>query len=174
MRLTCSQWIVEGYGTIFQELDSHLETPPDLIVLPVGVGGLAQAAVTHYRSSSGHTTRFLTVEPEVAACFYSSLQAAKRVDVEEKETILKHLSYHSVAEAAWEILKDGVDASTVVSDREVLEAVDELKGFDIEVGGCGGAVLAALKGILGDGLGESLGLDENSTVVLICTDGKDD
>ena len=144
------------------------------MVLPVGVGGLAQAAVTHYKSSSGHTIRFLTVEPEVAACLYSSLLAGKRVDVEQKETILKHLSYGTVAEAAWEVLKDGVDASTVVSDAEVLEAVEELGSLDVEVGGCGGAVLAALKSVLGGELGETWDFDENSTVVLVCTDGKGD
>lgn len=168
-----SQWIVEGYGTIFQELDEQLETPPDLIVLPVGVGGLAQAATTHYKTSSGHKTRFLTVEPEVAACLFSSLQAGKRVEVESKDTILRNLNYGSVSEAAWDILKGGVDVSTVVSDSQVLEAVDELGDLGVDVGGCGGAVLAALRNALGAEVGEFLGLDEMSTVVLICTEGKE-
>lgn len=176
LELTSLKWIVEGYVTIFREINSQLPSPPDLIVLPLGVGGLAQAAIAHYKSTSspGHETQFLTVEPEAAACFHSSLWAGKRVDVESKETILKYLSYGSVAEAAWEILKAGVDASTVVSDLEVTEAVEELGNQGIEVGTCGGAVLAALKDVLGHGLVADWGLNEKSTVVLICTDGKGD
>lgn len=47
-------WIVEGYSTLFAELDAQLAAAgagaPDLVAVPVGVGSLAQAAVTHYRS----------------------------------------------------------------------------------------------------------------------------
>src|SRR5690242_2499378 len=46
-------WIVEGYSTLFAELDSQLAAAnagaPALVAVPVGVGSLAQAAVMHYR-----------------------------------------------------------------------------------------------------------------------------
>ncbi len=46
-------WIVEGYGTLLAELDRQFAardlTGPDLVSVPVGVGSLAQAVVTHYR-----------------------------------------------------------------------------------------------------------------------------
>jgi len=49
-------WIVEGYSTLFGELDAQLaETgarPPALVAVPVGVGSLAQAAVVHYRPAA--------------------------------------------------------------------------------------------------------------------------
>src|SRR5215211_3834850 len=45
-------WVVEGYGTIFWEVDAQLaasgEEAPDVVVIPVGVGGLAAAAVRHW------------------------------------------------------------------------------------------------------------------------------
>ena len=47
-------WIVDGYTTLFTEIDGQLEdqgiTRPDLVVVPAGVGSLLQAALTHYRS----------------------------------------------------------------------------------------------------------------------------
>jgi len=47
-------WIVEGYSTLFGELDAQLSASgagsPALVAVPVGVGSLAQAAVAHYRS----------------------------------------------------------------------------------------------------------------------------
>src|SRR6185312_3390930 len=33
-------WIVEGYATLFAELDEQLVTGPDLVVVPAGVGSL--------------------------------------------------------------------------------------------------------------------------------------
>src|SRR5699024_5135777 len=46
-------WIVDGYSTLFREIDSQLReaghASPDLICVPTGVGSLLQAALTHYR-----------------------------------------------------------------------------------------------------------------------------
>ena len=48
-------WIVEGYSTLFAELDAQLAAAgtgsPALVAVPVGVGSLAQACVAHYRSA---------------------------------------------------------------------------------------------------------------------------
>ncbi|HEX6869953.1 MAG TPA: pyridoxal-phosphate dependent enzyme, partial [Micromonosporaceae bacterium] len=47
-------WIVEGYATLVVEVDQQLAGagtgPAGLIVVPVGVGSLAQAVLAHYRS----------------------------------------------------------------------------------------------------------------------------
>ena len=47
-------WIVEGYSTLFAELDEQLASaggdPAALVAVPTGVGSVTQAAVTHYRS----------------------------------------------------------------------------------------------------------------------------
>ena len=40
---------------------------PDLIVVPVGVGSLAQAVVTHYRRPGRRRPRVLSGEPDTAA-----------------------------------------------------------------------------------------------------------
>ncbi|MGC5585035.1 pyridoxal-phosphate dependent enzyme [Ornithinimicrobium sp. W1665] len=42
-------WIVEGYRTLVEEVDEQLGRRPDLVAVPVGVGSLAQAVVSHYR-----------------------------------------------------------------------------------------------------------------------------
>lgn len=169
-----SQWIVEGYSTIFKEIDAQLGgVRPDWIIIPVGIGGLAQAAVTHYKTSiAGHITRILTVEPETAASLYTSLKKGELSIVETGETILKGMNYGTVANAAWPVLQAGVDASVIVPDEEVKEGMKDLKGDDIEVGPCGGAVVAALKNVLGDQeTRNALGLGEDATVVLIGTEG---
>ncbi|MGN6869641.1 MAG: pyridoxal-phosphate dependent enzyme, partial [Solirubrobacteraceae bacterium] len=44
-------WVIEGYSTIFAEIDETLEhdvrPQPDVVVVPIGVGALAAAAVRH-------------------------------------------------------------------------------------------------------------------------------
>jgi hypothetical protein len=60
-------WIAEGYSTLFAELDEQLpgHGAPALVVVPVGVGSLAQVAIAHYRGSGrGTGTALLTVEPD--------------------------------------------------------------------------------------------------------------
>lgn len=166
---------MEGYSTIFKELDTQLGGKgPDWIIVPVGIGGLAQAAVTHYKAPRlwGHVTRILTVEPAAAASLHTSLTKGEISTVEVGETMMKGMKYGTVAKAAWPILKDGVDASSVVDDAEVSEAVEKLKGDGVDVGPCGGAVLAALEDVLKDEeLRKELGLGEDVTIVLISTEG---
>jgi hypothetical protein len=59
------QWIVDGYSTLLAEIDAQLgDTSAALVVIPMGVGSLAQAVVTHYRSrGTGQPTALLGVEP---------------------------------------------------------------------------------------------------------------
>src|ERR1700745_235423 len=55
-------WIVDGYSTLFAEVDDQLPAAgagtagapgPALVAIPAGVGSLAQAAVNRYRSRPG-------------------------------------------------------------------------------------------------------------------------
>ncbi|PVH80127.1 tryptophan synthase beta subunit-like PLP-dependent enzyme, partial [Cadophora sp. DSE1049] len=168
------RWIVEGYSTIFKELDVQLGGKgPDWIVVPVGIGGLAQAAVTHYKAPRlwGRLTRVLTVEPETAASLHTSLKRGELSTVKTGETIMQGMNYGMVAKAAWPILKEGVDASVAADDAEVKAAMEKLKGEGVDVGPCGGALLAALEDVLKDEeLRKELGMGEDVTVVLVSTE----
>jgi diaminopropionate ammonia-lyase len=68
-------WIVEGYQTLLKEVDVQLEEPPHLVVVPVGVGSLAEAVVRHYRRPDTAHPSVLSVEPDTAACLLASLTA---------------------------------------------------------------------------------------------------
>ena len=169
---------MEGYSTIFKELDVQLGGKgPDWIVVPVGIGGLAQAAVTHYKAPRlwGHVTRVLTVEPETAASLHTSLRKGELLSVETGKTILEGMNYGTVSKAAWPILKEGVDVSVVVCDEDVKAGIETLNGKGVDVGPCGGAVLAALEGILEDEeLRKELRMGSDVTAVLVSTEGPSD
>src|SRR5262245_52545275 len=66
-------WIVEGYQTLLEEVDTQLDRPPDLVAVPVGVGSLAEAVVRHHRRPGAAHPRVLSAEPDTAACVLAGL-----------------------------------------------------------------------------------------------------
>jgi diaminopropionate ammonia-lyase len=55
-------WIVQGYQTLLDEIDTQLGAAPDLVAVPVGVGSLAEAVVRHYRRPSTAHPSVLSVD----------------------------------------------------------------------------------------------------------------
>lgn len=160
------QWIVDGYSTLFAEIDAQLGAPPALVVTPVGVGSLAQAVVTHYRSrGADRPAALLGVEPDTAACVQASLAAGRPVSVPTGATIMAGLNCGTPSSLAWPYLRDGLDAAVTVTDVEAAAAVRELASLGVAAGPCGAATVAAVRAASG------LGLTADDTVVLLSTEG---
>jgi diaminopropionate ammonia-lyase len=172
-------WIVEGYATLFAELDDQCEVvtgrPVDLVALPVGVGSLAQAGIGHYRAPGASTPALITVEPKSAACAWVSLQAGSSVSVPTTETIMTGLNCGTLSQTAWPWLQSGVDGAVVVTEDEARTALTQLGALGLPAGPCGAAGYAALQKVLtGDVSSERrahLGLDSSSVVAWLITEG---
>jgi len=175
-------WIVEGYSTLFAEIDVQLPAlragPPSLVVVPVGVGSLAQAAVAHYRSKpAGAGAALLAVEPDTAAGVLASLTRGELVSVPTGVTIMAGLNCGTPSSLAWPYLREGLDGAVAVTDADSAAALRELAGHGIAAGPCGAAALAGARAALtGEGAGArrgALAIGPDATVVLICTEGAD-
>ena len=165
-------WIVEGYETLVAEVDAALGRRPDLVAVPVGVGSLAQAVVTHYRQPDS-ATRVLSVEPETAAGILASLAAGAPTSVPTSGTVMAGLNCGTVSESAWPILRDGCDAAISVSDAAALRASDDLHALGISSGPSGAATLAGVRSALGDpDRRAELGLPDDAVVVVLSTEGR--
>ncbi|MFJ4788671.1 diaminopropionate ammonia-lyase [Streptomyces sp. NPDC088794] len=174
-------WIVEGYSTLFAEIDAQLGTAgvgsPGLVVVPAGVGSLAQAAVTHYRSGAAGPapTALLSVEPDTAACVLASLGRRTPVSVPTAATTMAGLNCGTVSSLAWPFLRDGLDAAVAVTDAESAGAARDLAAVGVAAGPCGAASLAGARAALtGEGAAErrtALAVGPTSTVVLLSTEG---
>lgn len=171
------QWIVDGYGTLFGEIDGALQAlklaGPDLVVCPVGVGSLAQALVEHYRTPGNSAPALLTAEPDTAACIAQSLQAGMPVVVDTSfPTVMSGLNCGTPSELGWPALKSGIDAAISVSEEACRQAVHDLQQLGQDVGPCGASALAGLRTALSSPERRlQLGLDETSVVVLVSTEG---
>ncbi|MGA4846927.1 diaminopropionate ammonia-lyase [Streptomyces sp. G5(2025)] len=178
--------IVEGYATLFAEIDIQLAAAgagsPSLVAVPVGVGSLAQAAVAHYRgrqpvpATSGEApAALLSVEPEVAACVLASLRVGRLTSVDTGVTAMAGLNCGTPSALAWPALRDGLDAAVAVRDADSAVAVRDLAELGVSSGPCGAASLAGVRAALtGEGSAgrrADLGIGAASTVVLISTEG---
>ncbi|RMB81375.1 diaminopropionate ammonia-lyase [Streptomyces shenzhenensis] len=174
-------WIVEGYSTLCAEIDEQLTAAgavggPDLVAVPVGVGSLAQAVVTHYRSRpAGQAPALLSVEPDAAACVLESLTRGGPVSVTTGATTMAGLNCGTPSSIAWPYLYGGLDAAVAIADNDSARAAADLAGLGLASGPCGAAPLAGIRAALtGVGAEErrtALGLGPDSVVVLLSTEG---
>ena len=177
-------WVIEGYGTIFWEVDAQLadrgEPGPDVVAVPVGVGGLAAAAVRHWhRRGLRRPSRLLGVEPLAAACVLRSLRVGRIVTVPgPHDSIMAGLNCGTPSLSAWPALRDGLDAVVAVADERARQAMRDLAGAGIVAGETGAAALAGLaeatRGPDAAAARAALGLRADARVLLLCTEGATD
>jgi diaminopropionate ammonia-lyase len=154
---------------IDQQTQAIIGKRPDLIVCPVGAGSLAQAVVAHFKHMEPSAT-VLTVEPDTAASLKTSLENGQATSIPTEDTIMCGMNCGTVSDLAWPFLRDGVDASIIVTDDQDRIAQDTLKEMQIYIGPCGASTLAALTKACKVGK-EKLYIRQDTTVVLLGTEG---
>jgi diaminopropionate ammonia-lyase len=168
-------WIVEGYQTLLDEVDDQLGAAPDLVVVPVGVGSLAEAVVRHYRGEGRHSETHpsvLSVEPDTAACVLASLSAGRPSTVPTVATVMAGLNCGTMSSSAWPVLSAGCDAAVAVSDDDALRAVVDFDRLGVSSGPSGAAPLAGVRAALTNPAGRAaLGLNDDAVIVLLSTEG---
>lgn len=180
---TIPQWIVDGYETLFAEIDAQVDEVmagrrADLVIVPTGVGSLLQAALAHHRhDASGQSTRVVAVEPDSAACVAESLRAGVAVSVPTGETSMAGLNCGTPSSLAWPLIAAGLDGAVSVDDSASALAARDLAAAGVLAGPCGAAPLAGLRVLLEGDQGrarrEELTLGPDSVVVLLVTEGAD-
>lgn len=147
------RWIMAGYTQLFEEAFSQWDSPPHLVVVQGGVGGLVCAAASWFAWRFGADRPFLVAtEPEQAACLLASAEAGSPVTIDSPlDTIMAGLRCAEPSGAAWPAVAAGVDAFVTVSDARVTEVMERLRTVDeperIEAGPSGACGLASLHDI---------------------------
>jgi diaminopropionate ammonia-lyase len=172
-----------GYTVMLSEAVEQLNGEiPTHIFIQGGVGGLASAVCGYYWDLWGtKRPRLIVVEPETANCLQQSAQAGKPVAVGgDHHTLMAGLACGEVSVLAWEILATGADDFMTLSEEAIGSTMTLLaRGYEhdpaIEAGESAVPGLAAL--ILARQSTEysaSLGLDAQSKVLIIGTEGATD
>ena len=188
---TVPGWIMQGYTTMMAEIQEQFSgqgiIKPTHVLVQAGVGALAAAVIGYYHSLFGQDApKCIVVEPENAACLFRSAEMddGKVHSVDGNlDTIMAGLACGEPSPIAWDILKDIVDAYVVVPDYIAAKGMriyaTPLAGDPFVISGESGAVtLGALVAILKengvDELRDFLGIDEDSQVLFINTEGNTD
>jgi diaminopropionate ammonia-lyase len=166
-------WVIEGYATIFAEVDEELAArgapDPEVVLVPMGVGALTAAAVA---DRSARAT-VVAVEPLDAACGLASAAAGAPTEVPgPHESIMAGLNCGNVSVIAWPAVHTGVDLFVAVPDAAAEQAMRDLDGIGIEAGETGGAALAGLRAIAGDPRWRDVVAGKD--VLVLCTEGATD
>jgi diaminopropionate ammonia-lyase len=177
-------WVIEGYATVFEEIDEALgERPrPDVVAVPIGVGALAAAVVRHYWVASGapgSRPRIVGVEPTSAACVLESVAAGEIVTLDHpQDSIMAGLNCATPSLIAWPSVSRGIDAYVAVPDARVPEAMRLLAADGIVAGETGAGGLAGMLALTQESqlvqARRALGLAGDSRVLLLCTEGATD
>ena len=182
--------IMQGYTTLFYEAVDQMKSlgidAPTHIFLQAGVGSMAGAIAAAAQSAFEKLPCITLAEPDAAACFYESFQAADdnpHAATGNAETIMAGLNCGETCTIAWDILKTLARFSIACSDDITIEGMRALAhplGSDETIisGESGAVTLGIVKTVLENdrlkNVREQLGLDQGSVVFLISTEGDTD
>lgn len=112
--------VIEGNSSLAHEL---AERNFDVVVVPVGGGGLISGIITGYEKL-GAKTEILGAEPQLANDAARSLKAGELIANErEPMTIADGARTLSLGKLNWPIIRDGVDEIIEVSETSIREAL---------------------------------------------------
>jgi diaminopropionate ammonia-lyase len=185
------RWVMQGYTTMFSEAQEQLAAQgiikPSHVLVQAGVGSLAAATLGFYTQLFGPSRpRSIVVEPDKAACLFKSAEIGDGQPYSfsgDLDTIMAGLACGDPNPQAWRILWDTADAFVKCPDYVAAKGMRvygvPLAGDPFVVSGeSGAATLGALMFIMqrpeSAPLRESLGLDRQSEVLLINSEGNTD
>ena len=177
---------MNGYSTIFRELEASINQLPDpeidTVILQAGVGAFAAAGASYYTERYGaKRPRLICLEPLEAAGFLDSIEFGQGNPIAAKgkmETLMNGLNCGIPSLAAWPILKDSVELFLGISDNYAEMAMQKLAGEGVVSGESGASGLAGLLALMNDSelvdAKEAAGLNNRSRILLISTEADTD
>src|ERR687895_283725 len=172
------RWVIEGYSTIFWEIDDELgrrATPaPDVVLIQLGVGALGAAAARHFARAQPRPV-LIGVEPARAACVLASLEAGEVVTIPgPQDSIMAGLNCGTPSPVAWPDVSGGFHAVVAIDDERARQGMRLLSEAGIVGGETGAAGLGGLLQLRSSESAASLGLSDDARVLVLCTEGATD
>jgi threonine dehydratase len=158
---------VAGQATVAVEMLEQLPEPPDVVLLPVGGGGLLAGAGSWLRAHSP-ATRLIGVEPAGAANMAAALAAGRPVDLPEMDTFVDGAAVRRAGAVTYPLVRDlGAELLAVPEGQICTEMLDLYQADGIIAEPAGALAPAALSGGL-------VSLEPGQTVVCVLSGGNND
>ena len=136
------QGVLTGNGSIGFEILEDLPRP-DWVLTPIGGGGLITGVAAAVRAIQP-SVNVMAVEGEHAAPATAAFATGKVVEVEAHNSFIKSIGGPTVVPALWPIVRELIDATSVATLPQVVEAMQVLFAqTKVVAEGAGAASLAA-------------------------------
>lgn len=136
--------VIFGQATVALEIIQDAEKPIDVLIFPVGGGGLA-AGICQVFAELSPNTRLIAVEPEGAASLSAALQAGEPVSLESIDKFVDGAAVRRIGQKNFELLQHQIQKVIQVPEGKVCSAVMQMYNEDGMVVELAGALsIAAL------------------------------
>ncbi len=157
---------VAGQGTVGVEILDQLGRPPDVVVVPVGGGGLLAGVATLLRARHPQV-RVVGVEPAGAASMTAALRAGAPVTLQELDSFVDGAAVCRVGEVCLPMVRDSEAELLTVPEGRVCTEMLDLYQIDGIIAEPAGALASAA-------LGEEVIVEPGATVVCLLSGGNND
>ncbi|MHA6644644.1 threonine ammonia-lyase IlvA [Mesorhizobium sp. A623] len=123
--------IIEGQATVGYEIAARMPgDKPDMMLLPVGGGGLA-AGITRYFGEQGRDTRFVFCEPAGAPSLRESIAAGKRVKLSKLDSFVDGAAVGEIGRENFRLLKGfSADAVHLIPENRLCATMIEMLNIE--------------------------------------------
>ena len=157
---------IAGQGTVAMEIVEQLGQEPDVLIVPVGGGGLLAGCVA-WLGERHPGVRVIGVEPAGAANVAAALAAGHPVDLADLDTFVDGAAVRRAGELTTPLIAaSGAELVTVPEGRVCVEMLEMYQSDGIIAEPAGALATAAL--------GEVTGIESGATVVCILSGGNND
>ncbi|MDD5251755.1 MAG: threonine ammonia-lyase IlvA [Patescibacteria group bacterium] len=158
--------VMSGQGTVGKEIADELGAALDVVVVPVGGGGLLAGLGTYLKAVNSHVS-LVAAEPQGAAGFAESLKRGRVVTLKALDTFVDGAAVRTVGRNTFAVVRRLVDRSILVPEGAVCSAmIDLYQNEGIVAEPAGALAVAAL-----EKLGRNL---RGKTVVCVLSGGNND
>ncbi|MGY1594080.1 threonine ammonia-lyase IlvA [Geodermatophilus sp. SYSU D00708] len=158
---------VVGQATVAAEVLEQLPQPPDVVVLPVGGGGLLAGCATWLRAHHP-ATRVVGVEPAGAASMAAALAAGQPVELADMDTFVDGAAVRRVGDVTFPLVRDSGTELVAVAEGQICTEMLDLYQVDGVIAEPAGALATAA---LAGGL---VTVEPGQTVVCLLSGGNND
>ncbi len=157
---------IAGQGTVLLEAMQQLGRVPDVVVLPVGGGGLLAGSLAWLRERHPEV-RVVGVEPAGAACMAAALAAGAPVTLEEIDNFVDGAAVRRAGELTYPLVRDSGAELVSVAEGQVCCEMLAMYQSDGIIAEPAGALAAAA-------LGTVVPVQPGATVLCVVSGGNND
>lgn len=162
---------VAGQATLIVESFEQLGFVPDIVVLPVGGGGLV-AGIAAWLHEQHPEVRLIGVEPEGAPCVAAAMSAGRPVTLHEIDTFVDGAAVRRIGDFTFEAIRQaGVELARVPEGQVCSEMLEMYQRDGIIAEPAGALAAAALPT---GGLGPRIHIPTGSRVLVVLSGGNND